>query len=253
MRNLYFDVQAKVGISKHIYGLKGTKELCNLCGVDSTKTVLVIGSGNGASALKIGEIFGSQVVGVDIHPEMVKAAEEYCEKKKAHVEFIVGDALDLSFENNTFDVVISESVTAFVSDKNRAIKEYKRVTKKGGYIGLGEITWLGNPSKEVIDFAYEVMGGLRPESKSDWENLLRFNQLEIIFSRAEKLKKFKQAIGELQMMNLADYIEMFYKFLVAYCTSSSYRAAVHTLAKAFMKRPRGYMNMFGAGMYVAKK
>ncbi len=133
MNNLYFDIQAKVGISKHIYGLIGTKELCWFCEVDGSKSVLVIGSGNGASACKIAKLYGSKVVGADIHPDMVKAAQKFSQKKNPGAEFLVGDALNLPLKSNSFDVVISESVTAFVGDKSRAIQEYKRVVKDGGY------------------------------------------------------------------------------------------------------------------------
>ncbi len=79
--------------------------------------------------------------------------------------------------------------TAFVTDKKTALSEYYGVTKQGGYIGLGEITWQDKPSKTITDFTYDVMGGLQPESKPEWENLLRMNQLEVVVSKAEKLKK----------------------------------------------------------------
>lgn len=251
--NLYFDIQARLGISKHLYGLKGTRELCNLCQVDSTKSVLVIGSGNGASACQIARLYGSKVLGVDIHPQMVAFAREYCRKKKTEVDFLVGDALNLCLESDTFDVVISESVTAFVGDKKRAIQEYRRVTRKGGYIGLGEVTWLGEPSQADIDFSHDIMGGLDPELESGWEDLLTANGLEIIVARAEKLKKMKQALGELQMMSLVDYGRVCCRFLVAYVTDPAYRSAVHHFARASMKRPPGYLTTFGAGLYVARK
>ena len=68
---------------------------------------------------------------------------------------------------------------------------------------------------------------------------MRNNQIGIIVSRAERLNKVKQAIWELQMMNLGDYLRVIYKFLVAYSTDSSYRGALYQLARAFMKRPHG--------------
>ena len=40
--------------------------------------------------------------------------------------------------------------TAFVTDKKTALSEFYGVTKQGGYIGLGEITWLDKPSKLLI-------------------------------------------------------------------------------------------------------
>jgi ubiquinone/menaquinone biosynthesis C-methylase UbiE len=58
------------------------------------------------------------------------------------VEFQVADAQDLPFENDLFDAVITESVTAFPEDKQLAVREYVRVIRPGGYVGLNESTWL---------------------------------------------------------------------------------------------------------------
>lgn len=47
----YFEIQAKVGITKHIGGLKATRRLLELCQVEKSDQVLVVGSGKGVSAL----------------------------------------------------------------------------------------------------------------------------------------------------------------------------------------------------------
>ena len=57
----------------------------------------------------------------------------------------VADAQCLPFADRTFDAVICESVTAFVPGKLRAVAEYARVMRPGGYVGLAEGTWLTPP------------------------------------------------------------------------------------------------------------
>ena len=69
-----------------------------------------------------------------------------------NVEFRVADVQNLPFEDALFDAVIGESVNAFVDDKQKAVNEYVRVTKPGGYVGLNEATWIKTPPpKEIIE------------------------------------------------------------------------------------------------------
>jgi arsenite methyltransferase len=49
----YFEIQAKIGITKHMGGMEATRKLLKMCGVDNTDYVLIVGSGNGVSAIKI--------------------------------------------------------------------------------------------------------------------------------------------------------------------------------------------------------
>jgi ubiquinone/menaquinone biosynthesis C-methylase UbiE len=91
------------------------------------------------------------VVGIDLSPDMVKSAQE---KVEEGMEFMVGDAKTIPFPDNTFNVVISESVTVF-THKNISLSEYYRVLKKGGYLGLNEVTWLMKPTPEMTDYGGE--------------------------------------------------------------------------------------------------
>lgn len=77
---------------------------------------------------------------------MVSCANE---KLASGTRFMVGDAENIPFPDNTFDAVLSESVTAF-TDKGKSLPEYFRVLKSGGYLGLNEITWLVQPADEIV-------------------------------------------------------------------------------------------------------
>ncbi len=48
-------------------------------------------------------------------------------------------------------MVIAEAVNVYVSNKQKALNEYVRVLKPGGYVGLHEGTWIKTPTKEIID------------------------------------------------------------------------------------------------------
>ena len=61
----------------------------------------------------------------------------------------------MPLEADRFDVVIRESVLAFIEDKPRAIRECVRVVKPGGYVGLNEALWIEAPPLERAEQALE--------------------------------------------------------------------------------------------------
>ena len=94
----YLDMQAEVGITKHIGGFAATDELLSLCHIENAKEVLNVGCGIGVGVAYIARKFGCQVVGVDISEKMIawsrlRAREERVEAK---VEFRVANVLRLA-------------------------------------------------------------------------------------------------------------------------------------------------------------
>jgi ubiquinone/menaquinone biosynthesis C-methylase UbiE len=56
---------------------------------------------------------------------------------RKNVKFIKGDAEDLPFADNTFDLVISTCLLAHVQNPELVLKEARRVVKNGGQIVIG--------------------------------------------------------------------------------------------------------------------
>ncbi len=244
----YFEIQSRIGITKHMGGLTATRRLLERCHIDDTKCVLVVGSGSGVSAIKIAQLTQSRVVGIDLSDAMIKCAKE---QLASDIEFIVGDAEDIQFPDNTFDAVLSESVTAF-TDREKSLPEYSRVLKRGGYLGLNEVTWLVSPTAEIIKYALTVTEGLNPTDQDGWVASMQragFTELSV---EAGPLKKFEQFIGELRM-NGPQIPKVFSSFFSAYLSDREYRQSIHHLARASLKMPRGFLQAFGCGLYVGKK
>ena len=186
MGGSFLDQQAQIGISVHLGGLPATRQLLTLCHVAEAGEVLDIGCGIGIGPAHIARTYGCAVIGVDRSPQMIdwarrRAREEGVEDR---VAFVVADVLELPFEDGRFDVVIAESVLAFVVDKERAIAEMVRVTKPGGYVGLNEGFLLTEaPSPRVTELARRIgsaMVTLRvwrelwDRERSTWETRLRW-------------------------------------------------------------------------------
>lgn len=247
LKNPYFDLQAAVGITKHGGGLNATRELIELCHMDNDTYLLDAGCGVGMTACYLAKKIGCKVVGVDIRDEMIARSKERASREgvEGGVEFRVADVQDLPFEDALFDVVISESVTAFPEDKRRAVSEYARVTKPGGYVGLNETTWLKTPTpKEVVEYIFRGTGGCKPETADGWKELLEDAGLRDIVLKTDKIATLSQIGGEIRMMGFAG-LKAYGSLLSLYFKSPPHRRAVKELKKGAWHVPKKLLDYFG--------
>ena len=246
----YFDMQAKMGHTKHLGGANATVKLAENCQLNPEKTLLYVGSGAGLSAIFIAQNFGCRVVGVDILPEMVKSAQRWADKKGLadQMEFQVGDAQDLPFEDNQFDAAMSESVNIFVPDKEKAISEYVRVVKPGGYVAMNEAIWVNNPSQKMREVMVEATKQQFQEPEF-WETLLRDGGLVDIVVENNAMKIREESRSQTKLVRGRDYLRMLGIFFKLIFTDRETRK----LMKYISSDPRGYFKYMGYGLYVGRK
>jgi len=138
----YYDFLAHLGISFFNWGgIKATEELVEMCQIDNNKKVLIVGCGSGYQACHLVEKYGCKVVGIDIAELMVNKSIQRAEELglEDETEFRLGDAMNIPFNDDFFDIAFTEFVSIFLSDKPKAFNEYARVVKPGGYVGINEI------------------------------------------------------------------------------------------------------------------
>jgi len=122
---------------------------------------------------------GANVIGIDLGADLIEAAKAAAAAARLEIDFRVGDAEMLSFEDQTFDAVISTCGVMFVRDPEAAAAELARVCRKGGRIGL--TTW---PSDGTIAGFFKVMKPYMPPppvppppSPFEWGNRDRVREL----------------------------------------------------------------------------
>jgi ubiquinone/menaquinone biosynthesis C-methylase UbiE len=111
-----------------------TKHLVNGAGVEDGCDVLDLACGSGVLARHALEEAGrsGRVVGIDPAPGMIAAAMEV----EPDVEWILGRAEDLPFEDEAFDCVVSQFGMMFFDGRAKAEAEMHRVLKPGGRVAV---------------------------------------------------------------------------------------------------------------------
>jgi SAM-dependent methyltransferase len=104
-------------------------------GITPQMAVLDVATGTGNVAIPAAKR-GARVVGVDLTPELLDKARARARAAGARVEWVLGDAEDLPFPDESFDAVLSSFGVQFAADAGRAAAELARVCRRGGVVGL---------------------------------------------------------------------------------------------------------------------
>lgn len=127
-------------------------------GIDPSSHVLDVCCGTGDITFGLARAGAERVVGVDFSEGMLKQANERLtqiedDHVSKRIEFIQGDALDLPFEDNTFDALTVSFGVRNVENLAKAFDEFLRVVRPGGRVVCLEIT---RPKSTVANGFYNV-------------------------------------------------------------------------------------------------
>lgn len=145
----------------HTRGREATLELARLVGLGGRESVLDVGGGLGGPARTLASTLGCRVTVLDLTPEFCRAGEELTRwvGLGERVTFRVGDALDLPYDDASFDVVWTQHISMNIPDKRRHYTEARRVLGPGGRLAIHEIT--AGPGGSTVNFP--VPWASRPE------------------------------------------------------------------------------------------
>lgn len=132
--SLYLEaIAAMEGGSLHPGGFSQTLKLLNKISLSTEDVVLDIGCGTGRTACHLAKTYGAHIFALDNSEKMLAKAKSRAYKEGAVVHFVLGDALDMPFRDETADMVLLESVLIFLPVQE-VLKECRRVLKKGGIL-----------------------------------------------------------------------------------------------------------------------
>ncbi|MDA8226734.1 MAG: methyltransferase domain-containing protein [Desulfitobacterium hafniense] len=181
----YFELLAWLGIgSSHPGGFPATQQNLSAMQVKPEEYVLDAGCGSGLTACYLAKTIGCKIVGIDINLQMVEKACQRAEKEGVShlVEFRVADVNNLPFANDSFDLVMAESITVFL-DKVKVYREFYRVLKPEGRVADLEMALLRELPPSVKLQLEECFGSsTNPLPFDEWSNALAqagFQDVEI--------------------------------------------------------------------------
>jgi SAM-dependent methyltransferase len=115
-------------------------ELLDAVGTEPGMKALDVGTGNGRNVAIPAAQRGLEVTGLDLTDRWFETGRAMAADAGVEVEFVVGDAQELPFEDVSFDRVLSTFGHMFAPDHRAAAQELCRVCKPGGVVGF--TTWL---------------------------------------------------------------------------------------------------------------
>jgi ubiquinone/menaquinone biosynthesis C-methylase UbiE len=119
----------------------GAIEILEGWAISRDKTLLDVGCGSGQSAIPAARN-GNKVTGIDIADNLIEYAQNRCLEEKIDARFDVGDAENLPYADNSYDVAISMIGAMFAPQPDRVASEFARVIKSGGQLFMAN--WTSN-------------------------------------------------------------------------------------------------------------
>ena len=161
--------------------------------------VLDVATGTGNVALQAASA-GADVVGVDLTPELFDTARRRADERGVAVDWLEGDAEDLPFDDESFDVVLSVFGVQFAPRHQVVAYELARVTRPGGRVGL--VNWT---PEGLIGEMFKIMGKYLPAppeyasspplwgSEEHVRDLFEGSDVELEFARGHNPWRFDSA------------------------------------------------------------
>ena len=117
------------------------EELLRWSEVQQAENILDVGCGIGGSSLYLAEKFNAAATGITLSPVQAGRASERAVEfgLQDRTNFQVADALNMPFEDNSFDLVWSLESGEHMPEKQKFLQECYRVLKPGGKLIL--VTW----------------------------------------------------------------------------------------------------------------
>lgn len=159
-------VSLVLGESWHPGGLALTDELGRRLALTPRDLVVDVAAGEGASARRLAKRYGCRVLALDLGAEQVARARDRTEREgpQGRVLFQQGDAERLPWRDASVDVVVCECALCTFPNPQVAVREWARVLRPGGRVGITDVTRRG-PLPPVFDSLAGWVGclaGARP-------------------------------------------------------------------------------------------
>jgi SAM-dependent methyltransferase len=149
------------------------------------KRVLDVACGTGYGSAILAQTGAAQVVGVDISIEAIAG------KQQTRLALANGDACNLPFDNNTFDIVVSFETIEHLASPELLLAEISRVLKPGG------LCLCSSPNRDFLPFSG------RKETNPYHISEMSYEEFDDLFVKYfDVLERFSQTHSEMYIRHL---------------------------------------------------
>lgn len=211
--------------------INSIKENTNIKGQTIPK-ILDIGCGNGYTDICIAKMIKAEILGIDFSKEMISSAKNLRERFKDELIsapiFKIGDVRKLNWNDDYFDVVISERCLLNLPNRNiqyNVINEVHRVLKKGGIYIMVEGTRDG--LRQLNELRLKLGLDAIPDiGKKDNVSSLKFEEEEL----EETLSKYFKIVKK-QHFGMYYFISRVVHPLLVYPDQPKFDAKINKVAR----------------------
>lgn len=145
----------------HTRGRAATREAAALVEIQSSDHILDVGCALGGTARHLAEKYGCKVTGIDYTEHYIVTGKKLTElvDLDRRVELLHGNALDMPFEADTFDIVWTEHVQMNIADKEGFYGQIARVLKPAGRFLFHDV-FRGTGSPPVYPVPWADVGSM---------------------------------------------------------------------------------------------
>ncbi|MEU5428445.1 methyltransferase domain-containing protein [Streptomyces olivoreticuli] len=159
----YVDLLSLVGETNRCPGGKrAVSRLAQALHIGPQHRVLEVGSNTGFTSIELVAITGCRTDGVEINAAAVEEARRTAAALPARiaerVAFHIGDVQKLTWDDETFDVVVCGGALGFVENMPSAFAEIRRVLRPLGMVSITHLCYRSMPPADLTDRLAEVLG-----------------------------------------------------------------------------------------------
>jgi len=173
--------------------------------VSKTAKILDIGCGAGRTSFSLYNRGYINIIGVDLSHKLINNAKRIAKEKSLPIEFMQGDATNLSLDSNKFDCVFFSyngicTIRGY-SNRCEAISEFYRVLKNDGILIL---TSYDRSLDKKYESSWPTNVSLENRNNYEYGDLnVRFNDKEMVYTHIGNNREMEA------MMSLTNFVLMY--------------------------------------------
>ena len=158
------------------------------------KKVLEVGAGRGSASAFFSNN-GYQTTLLDTSDKVLNVAKKIFKNNGLHADFIVGNALSLPFNDESFDIVFSIGLLEHFDEVLKPISEQIRVLNKGGI-------WFGYIVPEMENNVQKEFGWINQILKTFKNDIIEEIPKESVYRTSYNLNYYKKILQSLNIKNI---------------------------------------------------